>query len=102
MSTQFKGIILFLAITVSIVFVSLSLTSKPTLAANPSSETVEIKYILGEFNGKLAIFQTNNSTPIEVLDVQINSLPQRDIERINNGITANTLSEIIALAEDYE
>lgn len=102
MSIRIKGTILFTVITLSIIVVCISLTTKPTLAENTTSEAVKTQYILSEFNGKLAIFQTNNNIPLEVLDVRIDSLPERDIEKIKNGITANTLNEIFALAEDYE
>ena len=102
MGTKFKGIILLLAVAIATITISVSAFAKSTFAQNSPSEIIKTKYILGEFNGNLAIFQADNATPLEVLDVKISSLPERDIERIKNGICADTLSEIIMLAEDYE
>ena len=102
MGTKIKGIILLFAVAIATVTICISAVTKPTFAQNNSSEIQNTKYVLGEFNGNLAIYQANSDTPLEVLDVQISSLPERDIERIKNGITADTLSEIILIAEDYE
>ncbi len=100
--TKIKGIILLFAASIATVTICISAITKPTLAQTAPLESIKTKYILGEFNGKLAIYKENNDTPLEILDVQISSLPERDIERIKNGITADTLSEIISVAEDYE
>ncbi|MBO5105804.1 MAG: hypothetical protein J6C29_02790 [Clostridia bacterium] len=102
MGTKIKGIILLLAVAIASVTISVSAFAKPTFTQNTSLKSTETKYILKEFKGNLAIYQMDSDTPLEVLDVKISSLPERDIERIKNGITADTLNEIISVAEDYE
>ena len=101
MSARIKGIILFLAIIVATLSICVSVMAKPNTKPQ-NFESTKTQYFLGEFEGKLAIYKTDISAPLEVLDVQISSLPERDITRINNKIYADTLSEIITLAEDYE
>lgn len=102
MTARIKGIILIFTIFLTTVTVCISATAKPTTTENIISKKAEANYFLGEFNGKLAIFEADNNAPIEVLDVYIESLPERDVQRIKNGIFADTLSEIIAISEDYE
>lgn len=102
MSAKTKGIILFLAITIAIFSVCFSVTAKPNNQQAIHIEKTTVKYYLGEFKGKLAIYKTDSVTPLEVLDIEINSLPERDITRINNKIYADSLNEIISIAEDYE
>ena len=101
MSVRIKTIVLCLTIITTTVTIYISALAKPTLTEN-SSQATEIRYYLSEFEGNLAIYKTNSPMPIEILDVRISSLPERDIERIKNGITANSLAEIIKIAEDYE
>lgn len=102
MTTRIKGIILILAIILTTITVCISATANPDYSNNIVSEKTEIKYFLGDFGGKLAIFKSNLSDPIEILDVEINSLPERDIEKIKSGIFSDSLNEIMLLAEDYE
>ena len=102
MTARIKGIILIIATILSTVTIFISANAKPISVENTVSEKKEIQYFLGEFKGNLAIFKSNSATPIEILDVQLSSLPERDIERIKNGIVADSLAEIIKIVEDYE
>ena len=102
MSAKIKGITLFLAITIAIFSVYFSVMAKPDHKESKTIKKATVQYFLGEFNGKLAIYKTDSNTPLEVLDIEINSLPERDITRINNKIHADTLNEIISIVEDYE
>jgi len=102
MNIYIKGIILCLMITVTITAICLSVPTNQTEAESSSSDLLKPKYILSDFEGNLAIYEGNNKAPLEILDVKTDSLPERDIERIKMGIYADSLSEIISLAEDYE
>lgn len=102
MTARIKGIILIFAIILTTIAVCISATAKSNNIKNTIPEKDETKYFLGEFKGNLAIYQTNNQVPLEVLDVYIESLPERDIERIKSGVFADTLNEIMMIAEDYE
>lgn len=102
MNARIKGIILVLAVVLATVTICISATAKPNTDENIASEKTETKYYLGNFKGRLAIYKTDNENPVEVLDVYIASLPERDVNRIKSGIFADTLNEIILIAEDYE
>ena len=102
MGNRFKILLLTFLFVLCITSVLLSILSKPASAQETQSEITKEEYILTDFNGYLAIFKNGNDKPIEILEVQLNSLPERDIEKIKIGITAETFGKIITIAEDYE
>lgn len=66
-----------------------------------ATDSVSYLYTLTEYNGKIALYKNGFSMPIEIFDVNINSLPQSDRELIKNGIHASNDSEIQRFIEDY-
>ena len=103
MRIRIKGFILLIAIAMTLTALGLAAFSASGVSNTPSSSIQSTdKYILGEFEGFLAIYKSSSKKPIEIIDVRVDSLPERDVERIKRGIYANSLSEIISLAEDYE
>lgn len=59
-------------------------------------------YILKEYNGKIAVFSGDNSTPVEVFDVEYSSLPYADRQELSAGIKADNLKKIYQIAEDFD
>lgn len=91
----------FLVTLLSVVFSAVASAKEPNTQP-VSSKKQEFGYVLTEFNGKLSVFEKGGSSPIAVLDVFVDSLPERDIDRLKNGIYCDTFSEAMQLAEDYE
>lgn len=79
--------------------ITVSATGKNTPNVTSSYETF---YILKEYEGRPAVFKNGESDPLYTLEVFISQLPERDKKRIKNGISADTLEEILQIAEDYE
>lgn len=103
MNTSLRAIILSITLLLTVVTIGITTTlAEPQRNEFVSSTKSEQGYILKDYKGNLAIFEINSNTPLEILDVQTNSLPERDIEILKNGIRAETLNEIISMAEDYE
>ena len=102
MKKSLKGIILGIGITLAISCIIFSAHLEPAFAEERTENEQKLKYFLGEYNGNLAIFNTEESLPTEILDIRLDSLPERDIKRIKNGIASNDLNEIIKVIEDYE
>ena len=61
----------------------------------------EIMFILGENNGKLALFSPDGNIIYEIFDVYINTLPDFDRNLLINGIKIKTTDELHSLLEDY-
>ncbi len=101
MKKRIRALILGIAGLVALGFTAFSV-ALPLPSKSKEATTEPTKYFLSEQNGQLAVFQSDISTPILLLNVWVDSLPERDIQRIKNGIPADSLNEAISLAEDYE
>ena len=102
MKKRVKGIILAVAIAFAVGSMLFAVFFEPASAKGQSLNEPKNSYYLGEYNGLLAIFSLEESIPLQILDVRLDSLPERDIERIKNGIYSNDLGEIFSIIEDYE
>lgn len=102
MSAKVKILMVSIAITLAATLFNFSAVSTPASTKNASYTESAKGYYLKDFNGMLAIFENGKNSPLEILDVELASLPERDIERIKKGIFAEDLNEIFSLAEDYE
>ncbi len=73
---------------------------------NVSAKTPEYpkKYILKENSGKLSLFLSEpdgSETIYKTYDININSLPEADREKLGEGIAIESLSEALMMVEDY-
>lgn len=104
MNKTLKNLILsvlcFFAVIITgfIMFINFGSKEKEIINA---ADSVSHLYTLTEYNGKIALYKNGFSMPVEIFDVNINSLPQSDRELIKNGIHAESDSEIQKFIEDY-
>lgn len=68
-----------------------------------NAETVvsDERYILKEYNGKIASFYYNDENPIDIFDVSVNSFGEYDKQSLYKGIIAHSEEELNRLIEDY-
>ena len=66
-----------------------------------NTQKTNYKYILSDHNGYIALFDTTKQEPIEVYNILTESLPLKDINKIKNGIYANSIDELNILIEEY-
>lgn len=96
--------IISIAITAVIFIFSLSVSfrNEPTDAETIGTEPVVSSegYILGEYEGKLALYRTGNDTPYKKLNFMVSMLTEYDRENVMKGIYAETEAELNALIED--
>lgn len=69
-----------------------------TSAEKQKSKTVS--FILKEYEGCIGIFD-NDGVLIDVIDIQIKSLPETDRNMLRTGIYAFSKNELMSLIEDY-
>ncbi len=58
-------------------------------------------YYLKEFEGRLAVFESGNETPLHVFNVSITTMSDYDQAQLREGVFAETLNELRSLVEDY-
>ena len=97
-----KHIITIAIILLTSLLFSVSTISKATVVNQPkvTENTAEKYYILTEYGGRIALFEENNSIPLEVFDVLVSSMPENDIKAISDGIRVS-YEEIPYLIEEY-
>ncbi|MBQ7581110.1 MAG: hypothetical protein IJU39_07385 [Clostridia bacterium] len=96
--------VLFLAVgslTFSVVFGSIVRAQFVSPAPDGAEEGAQYVYTLREYNGNLAIFSSDNKVPITVFDTPVTMLPECDREKMVEGITAQSESQLQQLIEDY-
>ena len=81
---------------------------EPAPTPAPSNEQVAVTTraasayaTVGQWEGKLAVFSSQNNTPTAVYDVFIASLPPDEQTALRAGIAVQTEAELQALLEDY-
>ena len=82
---------------------------KEVVEASEESETVvkepvTKKYVLKENGGSLTLYLVNSDgteKEYKTYDININTLPSVDREKLTKGIEAESLSEALMMVEDY-
>ena len=81
---------------------ALSLNAGEAKNTAPQNAQTHIpKYTLSVYRGKLALFARGYAMPVEIYDVYLDNLPKTEQEKIKNGISAETDTEIQKIIEDY-
>lgn len=58
--------------------------------------------ILKEYNGKVALYDSNNTTPVSVYNIYIDSLPQNDQKSLKEGIKIESDNHLDKILQDYD
>lgn len=66
----------------------------------PKVSTDILSYIVKDFNGNIAVFNSFEKEPIKVIDVYTASLPVADQEMLLKGISVKNYEELSVLLED--
>ncbi len=59
------------------------------------------RYTIGEWEGKLAVFEGDQPYPRQVFEVYVDALPQELRERVKSGVSAQDDAQLSVLLEDY-
>lgn len=72
-------------------------------APSPHAETTHATpyRVLREWNGKLAVFLPESSTPETVYEVWVSTLPEEEQARLHAGVEVAGNEELLSLLEDY-
>lgn len=58
-------------------------------------------FLLGNHNGKIALWKGNDPHPVKVFDYNVSDLPEEAQKRLNEGVPIKSLKELRKLAEQY-
>lgn len=74
------------------------------MSPTPQMGKENVYYMLKDYFGKIAIYKvypSGESTLMSIVDIDINSLPEKDREHLQKGIGVTTEEEMLQLIEDY-
>lgn len=94
----------FVIIIVGIIIGFYTPTEKKSIYNSKSDvvENIDNSYILKEYQGKVGVFKNNQSEPIFIINVFVNTLPDYDVESLKNGIYIKDEAELSKIIEDFE
>ena len=80
-----------------------------SLLLNNSSEKVignaepsqKVEYVLKDYNGHIAVFHSNETTPYKEFDIPTDTFSEYDKNMLKKGIKADSEEQIRQLIEDY-
>ena len=67
----------------------------------PQQESAGHEYVLGEWEGRLAVYRTGETEPDSVMDVYLGLLPPADAQALRDGIPVESETELERRLEDF-
>ena len=58
-------------------------------------------FLLGAYEGKVALFREGSAKPMKVFPYDVSLLPEADQKRLEDGVYADSLNELRKIVEDY-
>lgn len=100
MKNRWGGVIV--AILITAILAAIWICDRPATAAAEDGERVATAgQMLGEWEGRLALFEGNNTLPSQVYDVWIATLPELEQQKLKAGIVIRDDQTLWSLLEDY-
>ena len=88
------------SIAVALAFCAAAFLTVSAIIENTAPNGSE-KYIMRDYNGRIAVFACGEDEPLEVFDIFTSSLPKSEAERVYKGITVEGGEALQRLIEDF-
>ena len=76
-------------------------TEPPQLTRDAAPTEAAIYAVIGEWEGKVAVYFVDGETPKTVYDTAVRTLPEAEQTKLKNGIPVFSAKELAVLLEDY-
>ncbi|MDQ5984219.1 MAG: hypothetical protein RUMPE_01259 [Eubacteriales bacterium SKADARSKE-1] len=93
------GFILLCLLITNIVFENIQTEQNIPSEENKVSNN-SLTYIVRDFNGNIAVFDSKGNQPIKITDVSTESLPAMDRKMLKDGVKVSGQNELNTLLED--
>ncbi len=77
-------------------------TSEISASSSPKDISTEERYFVQTYKGNIGIFREGETEPMEILDVNVSTLPKVDQSFLEKGIYADSYEALRQIIEDYE
>lgn len=102
MSSTWRSVILALAVSLAVAAIALLVVFRCLLPEiDPFTDTREPQYVIGDWQGQVAVFEGRQSYPMQILDVYTKTLPSNEQQQVMDGIPVIDGRELWKVLEDY-
>ena len=101
MRTTTRTVILALAAALAVAAVALFIIFKFILPPKDTRYTPPPAYTIGVWEGKVAVFEGEDSYPMQVLDADVAGLPEEQRAQVEAGVRVEQAEELYLILEDY-
>ena len=101
MRTNVRNVLLSLAIALTLSAVTLLVIFRFVLPTRARSNTVLPAYTIGEWDGKVAVFEGDDTYPMQIFDTDVAGLPDEQRAQVEKGVAVLRAEELYQMLEDY-
>lgn len=81
--------------------IAVSIYTMKNYSEQQISEPTEIKYVVKEYGGKVAVFNSEETIPIAVYKIYVHLLPENDVELLRKGISVDDDYTLLKTLENF-
>ena len=82
------------------VLIAVSIYTFVPAKQQPTQELQQTEYIIKDYGGKVAVFESNSNEPMVVYEIYTHLLPENDIELLRRGIKVADRQQLQSCLED--
>jgi hypothetical protein len=100
-----KSLLLSCGLFILFIFILFGILSQfqPDTPADTQTESVlEYHYVLKEYQGKIAVYSTQDEQPKQIFDIYLNTLPDSDVQRLKEGIPIQSEEQLEEYIQDFD
>lgn len=101
MRTTTRTVILALAAALAVAAVALFIIFKFILPPKNTRYIPPPAYTIGVWEGKVAVFEEEDSYPMQILDTDVAGLPEEQRTQVEAGVRVEQAEDLYLLLEDY-
>ena len=102
MRSVWRSVILALCISMAIAAVALFVIFRFLVPYGEAKEKqYEPQFVIGSWEGQVAVFQGQQEYPMQVFDVYVSALPEEARRQVLDGIPVEDEAQLSVLLEDY-
>ncbi len=101
MHTTTRNVLLTLALALLLSAVALLIIFRVILPKRTQPYTLPPAYTIGEWNGKVAVFEEDDTYPMQIFDTDVAGLPDEQRAQVEQGVPVVRAEELYQILEDY-
>lgn len=99
--TTTRTVILALAVSAAVAAVALFIIFKFILPTKTARYAPPPAYTIGEWEGKVAVFEGADDYPMQIFDTDVAGLPEEQRAQVEAGVRVERAEELYLILEDY-